>query len=105
MIPYTPEELIEEARKRYAWCEREMQRAAMDLHHGVDWRAALEHVKTLHAGPGGQAGTVKALVDEAAAYVRARGLVTVPPLAEQTWRMDMMSRAYLKYKPLGEKGP
>ncbi len=54
MIAYTPEELIELARKELAWCEDQMKQAAREMGKGDDWKAALEHVKTLHVEPGKQ---------------------------------------------------
>lgn len=91
MIPYTPEELIAMAEKQWAWCEREMRRAAADLGYGDDWHAALEHVKTLHEAPGGQPELIRHLAVEAIDYLLERDLLTIPPLARETWRMTMMS--------------
>ncbi len=54
MIAYTPEELIELARTELAWCEDQMKKAAREMGKGDDWKAALEHVKTLHVEPGKQ---------------------------------------------------
>ena len=54
MIAYTPEELIAIGEREFAWCEAEMIRAAVEMGFGEDWRAALEHVKTLHVAPGEQ---------------------------------------------------
>ena len=91
MIPYTPGELIAIADREFAWCEERMLEASRDLGFGDDWRAALEHVKTLHADPGGQPGVVVRLAREALDFVEARDLVTVPPLAKEVWRLEMMS--------------
>ncbi len=91
MIPYTPEELIAIANKEYAWCETEMKGAARDLGYGDDWHKALEHVKTLHVEPGKQTELVRDLANEAIAFVDEHDLVTVPQLARDTWRMEMLS--------------
>ncbi len=91
MIPYTPEELIAIANTEFAWCDREMLKASRDLGFGDDWRAALEKVKTMHADPGQQPEVVRALVLEGIDFVKRHDLVTVPPLAEEIWRMQMMS--------------
>ena len=91
MIAYTPEQLIDIAEKEWAWCEREMKRASRDLGYGDDWKKALEHVKTLHVEPGKQPELIRQLMQEAADYVEQHDLVTVPPLARETLRMDMMS--------------
>ncbi|KAJ9144116.1 X-Pro dipeptidyl-peptidase [Pleurostoma richardsiae] len=99
VIPYTPEELLEIAMQKYAWCEKEMKRAARDLGFGEDWKEALEHVKNLYDEPGKQTQVVKDLVDEGTDYVKKHDLVTVPPIAEQTWRMFMMTPARQKVNP------
>jgi uncharacterized protein (DUF885 family) len=99
MIPYTPAELIAIAEREFAWCEREMLRAAADMGFGADWRAALERVKTLHEEPGGQPALIRELAEEAADFVESQGLVTVPPLAREVWRMEMMSPQAQKVSP------
>lgn len=91
MIPYTPEELIAIAKKEMAWCEAEMKRASRELGYGDDWHKALEHVKTLHVEPGKQPQLVRELALEAIAFLDKHDLVTVPQLARDTWRMEMMS--------------
>jgi len=91
MIPYTPEELIAIANKEYAWCEAEMKRASRDLGYGDDWMKALEHVKTLYVEPGKQPELIRELALEAIKFVDDNDLVTVPQLARDTWRMEMMT--------------
>ncbi|HJZ89236.1 MAG TPA: DUF885 family protein, partial [Gemmataceae bacterium] len=91
MIPYSPEELIAIAHKEYAWCEAEMKKASRAMGFGDDWKKAVEKVKTLHVEPGHQPELIRDLAREAIDYVRRHDLVTVPPLCEETWRMEMMS--------------
>jgi uncharacterized protein (DUF885 family) len=91
MIPYTPEELIAIANKEYEWCEAEMKRASHELGFGDDWHKALEHVKTLYVEPGKQPDLIRELALEAIDFVDKHDLVTVPQLARDTWRMEMMS--------------
>jgi uncharacterized protein (DUF885 family) len=91
MVPYTPEELLAIAEREFAWCEAEMKWAARDMGLGDDWRKAVEKVKALHVEPGRQPELIRDLTREAVAYVRRHDLVTVPPLAAETWRMEMMS--------------
>ena len=90
MIPYTPEELIAIANKEYAWCEAEMKRASRELGYGDDWMKALEYVKTLYVEPGKQPDLIRELAVEAIKFVDDHDLVTVPQLARDTWRMEMM---------------
>jgi uncharacterized protein (DUF885 family) len=90
MIPYSAEQLMAIAEKEFAWCEAEMKKAARDMGYD-DWRKALEKVKTLHAEPGKQPGVIRDLAREAVDYLRKHDLVTLPPIAVETWRMEMMS--------------
>lgn len=99
MIPYTPEELIAIAEREFAWCEAEMLKAAREMGHGDDWQAALEEVKTLHVPPGEQPEMVRMLAQEAVDFLRAHDLVTIPPLAEEVWRIEMMSPERQKVNP------
>jgi uncharacterized protein (DUF885 family) len=99
MIPYSPEELIAIAREQFAWCDKEMLRASRDLGFGDDWHAALEKVKTLHVAPGEQPDLVRGLADEAVDFLDARDLVTLPALAREIWRMEMMSPEWQKITP------
>ncbi|PSR82665.1 hypothetical protein BD289DRAFT_437034 [Coniella lustricola] len=105
MIPYAPEELLTIAREKYAWCEKEMQRAANELGYGSDWKAALRHVQNIYVDPGEQPRLVRSLVEGGIAYVKRHDLVTVPKVAEQSWRMFMMSPARQKANPFFLGGP
>ncbi|MGH9935049.1 MAG: DUF885 family protein [Blastocatellia bacterium] len=91
MIPYTPEELIAIGWKELEWCENEMKKASRELGYGDDWRKALEHVKNKFVEPGKQTEVIKELALEAIEYLEKNNLVTVPPLARESWRMEMMS--------------
>jgi len=91
MIPYTPEELLAIGEREYAWCLNEMKKAAAELGFGEDWKAAMEHVKELHVEPGRQIDVVRDLAWEAIDYLESNDLLTIPPIAKETWRMDMMS--------------
>jgi hypothetical protein len=99
MIPYTPEEIVEIANREFAWCDAEMLRASRELGYGDDWKKALEHVKTDYVPPGQQPVFILGLVEEAIDFVQKHNLVTVPPLAAQTWRMEMMSPERQRINP------
>ena len=90
-IPYTPEELIAIAQTEYDWCMREMLKASHEMGFGDDWHAAVEKAKQMHPPPGGQPETIRKFVLEGADFVKQNQLVTVPPLADETWRMIMMT--------------
>jgi len=98
-IAHTPEELIAMARSELAWCRTELEKAAAELGHGSDWRAALEAVKSRHVEPGEQPALVRELAREAIEFVTSRDLVTVPPLAAETWRMKMLSAEAQRTSP------
>ena len=99
MIPYTPEELIKIGEKEYVWCEEEMRKASCELGYSNGWREALEYVKNLYVEPGQQPQLINDLAVEAIDYVKKHDLVTVPKLAEETWRMFMMSPERQKVNP------
>ncbi len=91
MIPYTPEEIIAIGEKEMAWCENEMKKASRELGYGDDWKKALEHVKNLYVEPGKQPQMIRDLALEAIKFVEDNNLVTVPELAKESWRMEMMT--------------
>ncbi len=91
MIPYTPEELIAIAQTEYDWCMREMLKASHEMGYGDNWHAAVEKIKQMHVPPGEQPEVIRKLVVEGSDFVKEHDLVTVPPLADETWRMIMMT--------------
>ena len=91
MITYTPEELIEIGEQEYEWCLAELKRASQELGYGDDWHAAMDYVKTLHVEPGEQDDLIRDLANEAIAFLDEHDLVTIPELARETWRIEMMS--------------
>lgn len=99
MIPYTPEELLAIGEAEFEWCREEMLRASRELGFGEDWKAALEHVKTLHVPPGEQPALVRRLAVEAVDFLEGRDLMTIPELAKETWRLEMMSPEAQKTNP------
>lgn len=99
MIPYSPEELIEIAEREFAWCDEQMLAASRELGFGDDWHAAMEHVKELHVEPGQQPTMIRNLAEEAIAFLKARDLITIPPLCEEAWRMEMMSPERQRVNP------
>jgi len=90
MIPYTPEELLTLANQEFAWCLTEMKKASNEMGMGDDWKAALEKVKNMYVEPGKQPQMIRDLAFEAEKFLDDHDLVTVPPLARETWRMQMM---------------
>ncbi len=99
MIPYTPDQLVAIANKEFAWCEAEMRKASREMGFGDDWKKAMEKVKQDHVEPGQQPAMIRDMALEAIEFVKSRDLVTVPPLCEETWRMEMMSPERQKASP------
>jgi hypothetical protein len=91
LVPMSPEELIAIAYTELEWCDKEMLKASREMGFKDDWRAALEKVKQAHVKPGEQPKLIRDISDWSIAWLKERDLVTVPPLAEETWRMIMMS--------------
>ncbi|THU34174.1 DUF885 domain-containing protein [Niastella caeni] len=90
-IPYTPEELVEIANKEFAWCDAEMLKASQEMGFGKDWKKALEKVKNTYVPPGKQPEAIMKLYNESVAFLKKNNLLTIPPMAEETWRMIMMT--------------
>ncbi len=98
-IAYTPEQLIAEGNKQFAWCEKEMLKASNELGYGNDWKKALEHVKQTYVPPGQWQEDVNKLAWEAIKYLEDRDLVTIPEMAKETWRTVMLSAEQQKVSP------
>jgi uncharacterized protein (DUF885 family) len=91
MIPYTPEELIAMAKDQLAWCQSEVIKASRELGYGDDWHKAMEAVKNTYVEAGKQPELIRTLALEGEKFAEDHDLVTIPPLAKETWRMEMMS--------------
>ncbi len=104
MLPYSPEQLVAIGEAQFAWCEEQMIDASQELGYGDDWKAALEHVKTLHVPPGEQDALVRQQSLDAIAFLEERELVTVPPLCDETWRLRMLSEESQRVLPFAAYG-
>ena len=91
MIDYTPDELIALAEREFVWIDQERKKAAREMGFGDDWRAALEKVKQDFVPPGEQPELIRRLAREAVQFITERNLVSVPPLSDEIWRMEMMT--------------
>jgi uncharacterized protein (DUF885 family) len=99
IVAYTPEELMRAAEAELAWGEARLREAAAELGFGEDWHTALEYVKGRAPEPGQQIHLVTEMAREAEAFLEARALVTIPPLAKEIWRMEMLSPARQRIAP------
>jgi uncharacterized protein (DUF885 family) len=91
LIPYSPEELIAMAKAQLAVDQQEMVKASREMGYGDDWRKALEAVKNTYVEPGKQPELIRALALDGVKFAEDHNLVTIPPLAKETWRMEMMT--------------
>lgn len=91
MIPYTPEQLIAIAQREYAFSLSEMKKASREMGFGDNWKAAMEKVKNSYVEPGKQPDLIRDLARQAEAFFDQRDWVTIPALAREDWRMEMMS--------------
>lgn len=90
MIPYTPEELIEIANKEFAWCDAELLKATKEMGFGDNWKQAQEKVKMSFVPEGQQPEAMLDLYNQSIAFLKKNDLLTIPPIAEETWRMRMI---------------
>ncbi|HUQ19974.1 MAG TPA: DUF885 family protein, partial [Gemmatimonadaceae bacterium] len=91
MIPYSPPELIAIAEREYAFSLSEMKKAARAMGFGDNWKAAVEKVKNTYVEPGKQPDLIRDLARQAEAFFDQHDWVTIPQLAKEDWRMEMMS--------------
>jgi uncharacterized protein (DUF885 family) len=91
MIPYSAEQLVDIANKEFAWCDAELLKASVEMGYGDDWKAAQEKVKQSYVPPGRQPEAMLQLYNESVNFLKEKDLLTIPPLAEETWRMRMIS--------------
>jgi len=99
MIPYTADELIAIAEKEYAFSLSEAKKAARELGLGDDWKAAMEKVKNMYVEPGKQPDLIRDLANEADAFFAKHDWVTIPALAREDWRMEMMAPERQRVSP------
>lgn len=99
MLPYSPEELIAIAQKELDWGESEMKKAAREMGYGDDWKAAMEKVKQTFVPPGDQVNLVRDLEFQAFEWFKAHDMITIPPLAQEVWRIEMIPPERQKVSP------
>lgn len=90
MIPYTPEELIEIANKEFAWCDAELLKATKEMGFGDNWKQAQEKVKMSFVPEGQQPEAMLDLYNQSVEFIKKNDMISIPPIAEETWRMRMI---------------
>ena len=90
MIPYTASELIAIAEKEFAWMEDALVDAAKEMGYD-DWRAAQEAVKELAVDPGDKPALIYDLERQSISFIEENAEITLPPLAREIFRAQMMT--------------
>ena len=91
MIPYAAEELIAIGYAELAWCEEQLLIASREMGYGDNWQGAQEAVKELAVPPGGKPEVIRQLANQSLTFIEESGTITLPPLAAEIWRMQMMT--------------
>jgi uncharacterized protein (DUF885 family) len=99
MLPYSPKEILAIGWQELAWCEEQRLAASRELGFGDDWQAAMEHVKSLHVGPGEQPELIRFLTYEAIEFLEEHDSLTIPPMVKDLLRMRMMPLERQKTTP------
>jgi uncharacterized protein (DUF885 family) len=91
MIPYSPDELIAIGMKEFDETERQFRLVANEMGFGDDWKAALEHTKNLAPPPGEAPWAIFEIAKYSESFIAALGVITLPPLAREVWRLAMQT--------------
>lgn len=91
MIAYTADDLLRLADQEFAWCQAELLKASREMGFGDDWKAAQEQVKNSYVPAGKQPELILKLYNAAQDFIRENDLMDIPPLADETWGMIMMT--------------
>jgi len=87
MIPYSAEEMIDISRQEFRWIKDQMLEVTERMGYGDDWHAALDHTKDLAPPPGEVAWELFDIADYEEAYIEDLGVITLPPLSREVWRL------------------
>ncbi len=98
-ISYSPGQLIQIAQEQFAWCEAEMKKASAEMGLGDDWKKALEKVKNSYVDPGEQTYYCTQVVKEQIEFLKKNDLLTLPELATELWRLEMITPDKQKFWP------
>ena len=91
MIAYNTDELLRIAEKEWNWCVGELLKASREMGFGDNWQAAQEKVKNSYVAEGKQPDLINMLYDKAQTFIQKNELMDIPPLADETWGMIMMT--------------
>ncbi len=91
MISYNADELLKIADKEWQWCVSELLKASKEMGYGEDLKKAQEKVKNSYVPEGKQPELINELYDKAMNFINEKQLIDIPPLADETWGMIMMT--------------
>ncbi len=91
MISYNADELLKIADKEWQWCVSELLKASKEMGFGEEWKKAQEKVKNSYVPEGKQPELINELYDKAMNFINEKQLIDIPPLADETWGMIMMT--------------
>jgi len=97
LLPCPAEELIGIGEREFAWCEDRLREVAGGM--GTGTAGVIQKVKAAHVPPGEQDNLVAAEAERAIAFLKKHDLVSIPPLCEETWRMQMIPPEMQKTLP------
>lgn len=103
-LAQTPEQLIELGERQLAWCHDQMKQAAARMGLGDDWHAAVEKTKRAGVPVGTQDELVRDQARASIKFLKDRDLLTIPPLCEESWRIEMHSPQTQRYLPFAVYG-
>ncbi len=103
-IAYSPTELIAIGEREFAWCEEQAKKAAAEMGFADDWKAALAKVKTAYVPAGQQDDLVLDESRSSVEFLKKHDLITIPPAAEEMWRIEMLSADTQKSLPYAVYG-
>lgn len=103
-LAQTPEQLLELGEKQLAWCHEEMKKAAAEMGLGDDWHVAIEKTKQSGVPVGKQDELVRDQSRAVIKFLKDRDLLTIPPLCEESWRIEMHSPETQRYLPFAVYG-
>jgi hypothetical protein len=91
MIPYSPRELIKIGEAEFEWIEDQFRMVSNDMGFGDDWMAALEYTKELAPPPGEKPWRIFEIGDYSENFILEMGIITLPPLSREVWRLAMQT--------------
>jgi len=91
MIPYTPKELISIGEEEFKWIEGQMVSVSNEMGFGDDWKAALEHTKSLAPPPGEIPSVLYDIAEYSETFIEGLDIIDLPPLSREIWRFTMQT--------------